>query len=99
MEELQKRYEFDAVLHEVPDTGGAYVVFPWNVGEEFGKGRVKVHTEFDGLPYDGSIVNMGIKDENGDICYIIGVLKSIRQKLGKKEGDALHVLITERTDQ
>lgn len=99
MEELQKRYEFDAVLHEVPDTGGAYVVFPWNVREEFGKGRVKVHTEFDGLPYDGSIVNMGIKDENGDICYIIGVLKSIRQKLGKKEGDALHVLITERTDQ
>ena len=99
MEELQKRYEFDAVLHEVPDTGGAYVVFPWNVREEFGKGRVKVHTEFDGLPYDGSIVNMGVKDENGDICYIIGVLKSIRQKLGKKEGDALHVLITERTDQ
>lgn len=99
MEELEKRYEFDAVLHEVPDTGGAYVVFPWNIREEFGKGRVKVHTEFDGLPYDGSIVNMGIKDENGDICYIIGVLKSIRQKLGKKEGDALHVLITERTDQ
>ena len=99
MEELEKRYEFDAVLHEVPDTGGAYVVFPWNVREEFGKGRVKVHTEFDGLPYDGSIVNMGVKDENGDICYIIGVLKSIRQKLGKKEGDALHVLITERTDQ
>lgn len=99
MEELQKRYEFDAVLHEVPDTGGAYVVFPWNVREEFGKGRVKVHAEFDGLPYDGSIVNMGVKDENGDICYIIGVLKSIRQKLGKKEGDALHVLITERTDQ
>lgn len=99
MEELQKRYEFDAMLYEVPDTGGAYVVFPWNVREEFGKGRVKVHAEFDGLPYDGSIVNMGVKDENGDICYIIGVLKSIRQKLGKKEGDALHVLITERTDQ
>ena len=99
MEELQKRYEFDAVLHEVPDTGDAYVVFPWNVREEYGKGRVKVHAEFDGLPYDGSIVNMGVKDENGDICYIIGVLKSIRQKLGKKEGDALHVLITERTDQ
>ena len=99
MEELQKRYEFDAVLHEVPNTGGAYVIFPWNIRKEFGKGRVKVHAEFDGLPYDGSIVNMGVKDENGDICYIIGVLKSIRQKLGKKEGDALHVLITERTDQ
>ena len=99
MEEEQKCYEFDAVLHEVPDTGGAYVIFPWNIREEFGKGRVRVHAEFDGLPYDGSIVNMGVKDENGEICYIIGVLKSIRQKLGKNEGDTMHVLITERTDQ
>ena len=36
---------------------------------------------------------MGIKDKNGEICYIIGVLKSIRQKLGKKEGDEIEVEI------
>ncbi len=87
-------YEYDAVLHEVPDTGGAYVVFPWDIREEFGKGRIKVHAEFCGIPYDGSIVNMGLKDENGQICYIIGVLKSIRQRLGKKDGDIIHVRIT-----
>lgn len=59
---MSKRFEYDTALHEIPDKGGAYVVFPWNIREEFGKGRVKVHAEFDGLPYDGSIVNMGLKD-------------------------------------
>ena len=53
----QKFYEYDALIHEVPDNGGAYVIFPWNIREEFGKGRIKVHAEFDGIPYDGSIVN------------------------------------------
>ena len=87
-------YVFDAVLHDVPDKGGAYVVFPWNIREEFGKGRVKVHAAFDGLPYDGSIVNMGVKDEAGEICYIIGVLKSIRQAIGKQPGDNVRVTVS-----
>ena len=91
-----KQYEFDAVIVEDPDSGGAYVAFPWDIREEFGKGRVKVHATFDGVPYDGSIVNMGVKDENGEICYVIGVLKSIRKQLGKNDGDATHVVITER---
>ena len=70
----QKQYEYDGVIHEVPDNGGAYVIFPWDIREEFGKVRIKVHAEFDGIPYDGSIVNMGVKDENGNVCYIIGLL-------------------------
>ena len=88
-----KKFEYDTVLHEVPDKGGAYVVFPWNIREVFGQGRVKVHAEFDGIPYDGSIVNMGVTDSQGNACYIIGVLKSIRKQLGKKDGDMLHVVI------
>ena len=74
-------YTFDAALHEIPENGGAYVIFPWDIRKEFGKGRVKVHAAFDGIPYDGSIVNMGVKDEKGEICYVIGVLKSIRKQL------------------
>lgn len=93
-----KKYEYDEVIHEIPEKGGAYVIFPWNIKEVFGKGRVKVHAEFDGIPYDGSIVNMGIKDENGDVCYIIGLLKAIRKQLGKGEGDSVHVMIEERVD-
>ena len=92
----QERYEYDGMICEVPDNGGAYVIFPWNIREEFGKGRVKVHAEFDGIPYDGSIVNMGVKDESGNVCFIIGLLKSIRKQLNKGEGDSVHVVIRER---
>ena len=47
-----KQYEYDAVIVEDPDSGGAYVAFPWDIRKEFGKGRVKVHATFDGIPYD-----------------------------------------------
>lgn len=91
------RYEYDAALHELKDSGGAYVVFPWDLRKETGKGRLKVHATFDGIPYDGSIVNMGLKHPDGSVCYILGVVKAIRAALGKGEGDTIHVIITERT--
>ena len=72
------------------------VLFPWDVREEFGKGRVKVHAEFDGIPYDGSIVNMGVKDGDGNVCYLIGLLKAIRKQLRKGDGDSVHIVIRER---
>ena len=90
---MKKRYEYDAVLHEMEDNGGAYVEFPWDIRKESGKGRLKVHAAFEGIPYDGSIVNMGVKNDDGSICYIIGVLKSIRKRLNKKDGDTIHVVI------
>ncbi len=88
-------YQFAAEIHEA-DKGGAYVIFPYDVREEFGKGRVKVHATFDGEPYDGSIVNMGKKDAKGEVAYIIGVLKAIRTKLGKQPGESVDVTIQER---
>lgn len=93
---MSNKYEYDEIIHEIPVSGGAYVIFPWNIREVFGKGRVKVHAEFDGIPYDGSIVNMGVKDTQGNVCYIIGLLKSIREKLGKRDGDSVHIVIEER---
>jgi hypothetical protein len=93
---VSKTYEYDAVVRELPEKGGAYVVFPWNIREEFGKGRVKVHATFDGIPYDGSIVNMGVKNEDGSVCYILGMLKAIRAQLGKGDGDTVHMVIVER---
>ena len=88
-----KHFEYDAILHENADNSGAYVVFPFDIRQEFGKGRVKVHATFEGIPYDGSIVNMGLKNEDGSICYIIGVLKEIRNKLNIAAGDTLHIVI------
>ncbi|MBQ8995825.1 MAG: DUF1905 domain-containing protein [Oscillospiraceae bacterium] len=88
------RYSFDAEIQELEDNGGAYVIFPWDIKKEYGKGRLKAHAEFDGIPYDGSIVNMGVRDVDGNVCYVIGVLKSIRKRLGKGNGDIVHVEIT-----
>jgi len=95
---MDRVFAFDAVLHEEPD-GGAYIIFPYDIRREFGKGRVKTHAEFDGIPYDGSIVNMGVTDESGNICYILGVLKSIRKKLGIVDGDTIRVRISVPMDE
>lgn len=94
---MEKVYEFEAVIQKVSDMDGAYVVFPYDIREEFGKGRVKVHATFDGEPYEGSLVNMGIKRQDGSICYIIGLRKDIREKIGKQPGDTVQVTIRERT--
>lgn len=88
-------YQYDAVIQPAKQ-GGAFVVFPHDIRAVFGKGRVKVHATFDGQAYDGSIVNMGVKNPDGSICYIIGVRKDIRAKIGKQPGDRVHVTITER---
>ncbi len=53
-----KTYEFDGIIYETPENGGAYVIFPWDIREEFGKGRVKVYAQFDGLLYEGSIPSL-----------------------------------------
>lgn len=89
-------YEFEAIIRKVPDLDGAYIEFPYDVKAEFGKGRVKVHATFDGEPYDGSIVNMGVKKANGSVCYIIGLRKDIRSKISKQSGDSVKVTIMER---
>ncbi|NQG98016.1 DUF1905 domain-containing protein [Streptococcus suis] len=95
---MSKVYEFEAIIHLVPDKGGAYVIFPYDIRKEFGKGRVKVEATFDGLVYHGSIVNMGIKDETGNVCYIIGIQKAIRAAIGKQAGDRVWVTIQERLE-
>ncbi len=90
-----KTYEFEAVIQKVPGIDGAYVEFPYDLKAEFGKGRVKVHATFDGEPYDGSIVNMGVKKADSSVCYIISLRKDIRNKIGKQPGDSVKVKITE----
>ncbi|MCI8708327.1 MAG: DUF1905 domain-containing protein [Dorea sp.] len=89
----RKVYEFQAVIEPVPDKGGAYIRFPYDIREEFGKGRVKVNVAFDGEPYCGSIVNMGVKNSDGSVCYIIGIRRDIRGKIGKQPGDEVSVTV------
>lgn len=86
----KKIYEFNAVLLKVEGIDGAYIEFPYDVRQEFGKGRVKVHATFDGEPYDGSLVRMKTPG------HIIGVRKDIRAKINKQCGEIIHVTIKER---
>ncbi|MFV0439839.1 MAG: DUF1905 domain-containing protein [Lachnospirales bacterium] len=92
-----KIYEYTSQIFEsTVGKGGAYVVFPYDIKEEFGKGRVKVYATFDGEKYEGSIVNMGVKNPDGSICYIIGIKKDIRKKINKNIGDEVFITICER---
>ncbi len=90
-----KMYRYESLIYGAGDTGGAYVIFPYDIRREFGRGRVKVHATFDGEPYDGSIVNMGVKNADGSICYIIGIRKDIRSRIGKQPGDRVLVTVRE----
>ena len=90
----KKTYEFHAVIEPVPDKGGAYVRFPYDIKKEFGKGRIKAQITFDSELYLGSIVNMGVKNVDGSVCYIIGIRKEIRNKIGKQPGNTVFVTVT-----
>ena len=82
--------EFDAVILQNKDMDAAYVEVPFDIKAMFGKGRLLVHATFDGMPYDGQIVKMGTP------CYIIGIRKDIRKKIGKSFSDTVHVTFYER---
>jgi hypothetical protein len=82
--------EFDAVILRNTDVANAsaWVAFPHSVPELFGvTGRVPVVATFDGEPYRGSLMKMG-----GD-THVLGMLRQIREKIGKVPGDTVHVTV------
>ncbi|MFD1472765.1 DUF1905 domain-containing protein [Companilactobacillus mishanensis] len=94
---MSKVYKFEATIKQSDiGSGGAYVVFPYDIRKEFNKGRVKVHATFDKAPYDGSIVNMGLKNDDGSICYILGIRKDIQESINKEIGDTVTVTVKEQ---
>ena len=82
-----KKYKFKAEIHDGRG-GGAFVFFPYDVEQEFGaKGHVPVQATFDGEQYRGSLAKYGSPQ------HMLGVSKAIREKLGKKAGDMLDVVV------
>jgi len=68
-----------------------YICFPYNVKEIFKTGgRIPVIAKFDGEPYTGSLAPMG-----KELGHILILVKALRNKIGKKEGDSVSVEITE----
>ncbi|MGI6567626.1 MAG: DUF1905 domain-containing protein [Limnochordia bacterium] len=88
---MDKAYEFEVEIKKASDMDAAYVEIPFDVKQEFGKGRVPVYATFDGEPYEGSLVRMGTP------CHIIGIRKDIRARIGKQPGDTVKVTLRERT--
>ncbi len=84
-------HRFTATIIQNGDMDAAYIIVPIDIRKEYGKGRLKVETTFDGIPYSGSVVNMGVKDSDGNVCYIIGIPKAIRHRIGKTFGDSVNV--------
>ena len=93
IKQMMRTLTFNAEIKKVPDIDGAYIEVPFDIKKQFGKGRLKVHAAFNGEPYNGSIVNMGIRNADGSICYILGIRKDIRAKIGKQPGDMIEVKV------
>jgi hypothetical protein len=88
---MSKTHTFKAII-ENAGGGGAFVSIPFDVEEAFGKKRVKVLATIEGVPYRGSIMRMGSP------CHMLGVLKNIREQIGKSFGDEVTVTVKEDTD-
>lgn len=80
-----KKYLFVARI-EAGDGGGAYVLFPFNVVQEFAtKGKVQVRATFNGVPYSGSLIKYG------NPLHMLPMLKAIREQTGTRPGDTVKV--------
>lgn len=84
-----EKYRFTAPIQS--HGRGAWVVVPFDAEAAFGSKRVPVSATIDGIAYRGSIVRM-----SGD-SHVLGVLKEIRDQLGKGVGDEVDVVLEHDT--
>lgn len=80
-------YKFEAIIQQVENKDATFIEIPFDVEKEFGAKRVKIKDKFDNVDYRGSIVRMGMP------CFMIGLTKEIRKKIGKGIGDTVSVEI------
>jgi hypothetical protein len=86
-----KKFAFKTKILRHGDMDAHYICFPYNVKEIFGTGgRVPVKAKFDGEPYTGSLAPMG-----KELGHVLILVKAIRNKIGKKEGDTVNVELIE----
>jgi hypothetical protein len=82
-----RKYKFKAKI-EAGDGGGAYVLFPYDTEKEFAtRAKVPVKATFNGVPYTGSLMKYG------HALHMLGVLKGIREQIGKGPGDTIEVVV------
>jgi hypothetical protein len=82
-----KKYKFKAKI-AAGDGGGAYVLFPYDTVKEFAtKGKVPVKATCDGAPIQGLLIKYGHP------LHSLGILKAVRQQIGKGPGDSIEVVV------
>jgi hypothetical protein len=82
-----KSYKFNARILAA-NSGGATVLFPYDVEEEFGTtGKVPVKATFNGVPYTGTLIKYGHPQ------HMLPILKAIREAIGKGPGDQVEVVL------
>jgi len=82
-----KKYKFKAKIIAGMG-GGAGVLFPYDVEKEFGvKGNVPVQATLDKVSYRGSLMNCGMAN------HTLGLLKGVREQIGKGPGDTIDVVV------
>ncbi len=92
---MEKIFEFDAIIQNGGEKWpeASCVHFPFDIQESFGvKGQVKIKATFDGVPYRGSLANMGFG-------HIVILRKDVKAKVGKGHGDTVHVTIQKDTEE
>jgi len=92
---MQQPITFSAEIQQHQDINAAFVNFPFDTLELFGKkGQVKVKVLLnDEIEYRSSLANMG----GG--CYRLGLTQAIRKELGKTFGDTVDVKLWEDREE
>jgi len=88
---MNKKQTFTATIQNAGG-GGAYVEVPFDVEEAFGSKRPKVKALIEGIPYRTTLMRMGSE------CHMLGVLKDLRERIGKTFGDEITVTLEPDTE-
>jgi hypothetical protein len=88
---MAKKQTFTGVIQNAGG-GGAFVEVPFDVEEAFGSKKPKVKAMIEGIPYRSTLMRMGTE------CHILGILKEIREQIGKTFGDEVTVTVEPDTE-
>ncbi len=86
--------KFEAEIKPAGENNGAYVIVPCDIPAIFGKkGMVPIIAKIDGVEYRGSLSPM-LKG-----CHVLGILKHIREKIGKSFGDIVSIELVQDIEE
>ena len=88
---MPKKQTFTATIQNAGG-GGAFVEVPFDVEAAFSSKKPKVKAMIEGIPYRSTLMRMGSEH------HILGVLKDIREQIGKTFGDEVTVTIEPDTE-